>query len=102
MGPYLEKIHHRKGLVEWLKVEALSSNPSATHTKKACTHPILPIIEFSVVCGLSVSPSRSFHEESRYSVSFITVPPAGIKAHSRLPRNSLMTVLKEHKKKGVR
>jgi hypothetical protein len=25
--PYLEKTLHRKGLVEWLKVKSLSSNP---------------------------------------------------------------------------
>jgi hypothetical protein len=25
--PNLENTHHKKGLVEWLKVEALSSNP---------------------------------------------------------------------------
>jgi hypothetical protein len=29
--PYLKKTHHKKGLVEWLKVQALSSNP---HTVK--------------------------------------------------------------------
>jgi hypothetical protein len=35
MRPYLEKkTHHKKGLVEWLKVEALSSSPSAIHTHK--------------------------------------------------------------------
>jgi hypothetical protein len=28
MRSYLENIHHKKGLVEWLKVKALSSNPS--------------------------------------------------------------------------
>jgi hypothetical protein len=28
--PYLEKTHHKKGLVELLKVEALSSKPSAS------------------------------------------------------------------------
>jgi hypothetical protein len=30
--PYLKKTDHRKGLAEWLKVRALSSNPSTTHT----------------------------------------------------------------------
>jgi hypothetical protein len=25
--PYLENTHHKKGLVEWLKVKALSSSP---------------------------------------------------------------------------
>jgi hypothetical protein len=30
---YLRKPHHKKGLVEWLKVKALSSNPS-TNKKK--------------------------------------------------------------------
>jgi hypothetical protein len=32
--PYLNKTHHKKGLVEWLKVKALSSNPSTTKKKK--------------------------------------------------------------------
>jgi hypothetical protein len=32
--PYLKKTHHRKGLVEWLKVKALSSNPSTAKKKK--------------------------------------------------------------------
>jgi hypothetical protein len=31
MRPYLEKKHHKKGLVEWLKVKALSSNPSTAN-----------------------------------------------------------------------
>jgi hypothetical protein len=30
-----EKTYHKKGLVEWLKVKALSSNPSTTEKKKA-------------------------------------------------------------------
>jgi hypothetical protein len=30
----LKKIHYKKGLVEWLKVKALSSNPSTTKKKK--------------------------------------------------------------------
>jgi hypothetical protein len=34
MRPYLEKTHHKKGLVEWLKVMALSSNPSITKKRK--------------------------------------------------------------------
>jgi hypothetical protein len=33
-SPYLEKSHHKKGLVEWLKVWTLSSNPSTTREKK--------------------------------------------------------------------
>jgi hypothetical protein len=32
---YLEKIHHKKGLVQWLNMWALSSNPSA-QKKKIC------------------------------------------------------------------
>jgi hypothetical protein len=37
MRPYLEKKIIKKGLVEWLKVKALSSNPStAPPPKKAC------------------------------------------------------------------
>jgi hypothetical protein len=31
---YLEKIHHRKGLVEWLKMYALSSNSSTARKKE--------------------------------------------------------------------
>jgi hypothetical protein len=31
---YLEKTHHIKGLVEWLKVKALSSSPSTRGKKK--------------------------------------------------------------------
>jgi hypothetical protein len=29
----LKKTHHKKGLVEWLKVKALSSNPSTAKKK---------------------------------------------------------------------
>jgi hypothetical protein len=32
--PYLEKTHHKKGLVEWLKVLTLSSNPRTIKKKK--------------------------------------------------------------------
>jgi hypothetical protein len=31
---YLKKIHHKKGLVEWLKVKALSSSSSTPHPPK--------------------------------------------------------------------
>jgi hypothetical protein len=34
MRPCLEKTHDKKGLEEWLKVKALSSNPSAAKKKK--------------------------------------------------------------------
>jgi hypothetical protein len=35
MRPYLEKTQHKKNLlVEWLKVKALSSNPSTGKKKK--------------------------------------------------------------------
>jgi hypothetical protein len=34
MRPCLEKTHDKKGLEEWLKVKALSSNPSAPKKKK--------------------------------------------------------------------
>jgi hypothetical protein len=34
MRPYLENTHHKKRLVEWLKVKVLSSNPSTTKKKK--------------------------------------------------------------------
>jgi hypothetical protein len=32
--PYLKKTLHKKGLVEWLKVYALSSSPSTAKKKK--------------------------------------------------------------------
>jgi hypothetical protein len=32
-NPILKKTHHKKGLMEWLKVEALSSNPSTAKRK---------------------------------------------------------------------
>jgi hypothetical protein len=31
----LKKTHHRKGLVEWLKVQGLSSNPSTENKNKS-------------------------------------------------------------------
>jgi hypothetical protein len=34
MRPYLEKSHYKKGLVEWLKVSALISNPIPQKKKK--------------------------------------------------------------------
>jgi hypothetical protein len=35
MRPYLKKTHYKKGLVEWFKVKALSSNPSTAKKKKS-------------------------------------------------------------------
>jgi hypothetical protein len=35
VGPYLEKTLHKKRLVEWLKVKALSSSSSTAKKKKA-------------------------------------------------------------------
>jgi ribosomal protein S21 len=32
--PHLKKIHHKKGLVEWLKMKALSSSPCTKKKKK--------------------------------------------------------------------
>jgi hypothetical protein len=34
MRPCLENTHHKKGLVEWLKVKALSSKSSTTRKQK--------------------------------------------------------------------
>jgi hypothetical protein len=33
MRPYLKKLFTKIGLVEWLKVKAMSSSPSTTKTK---------------------------------------------------------------------
>jgi hypothetical protein len=35
LEPYLKKNLHKKGLVEWLKVKALSSNSSTAKKKKS-------------------------------------------------------------------
>jgi hypothetical protein len=37
MRPYLKNNHYKKRLVEWLKVKALSSNPSTGKKKKRRT-----------------------------------------------------------------
>jgi hypothetical protein len=34
MRPYLKNTHHKKGLVEWLKVKTPSSSPSTTKKRK--------------------------------------------------------------------
>jgi hypothetical protein len=38
MRPYLKKAFTKIGLVEWLKVKALSSNPSSVGKKKGMIH----------------------------------------------------------------
>jgi hypothetical protein len=38
--PSQKKTHHKKGLVEWVKVQALSSNPSTAKKKKSFSSPI--------------------------------------------------------------
>jgi hypothetical protein len=54
MRPYFKKIHHtKKGLVEWLKVKALSSSPSTGKKKKKkriqrCHYLYLPQEEFKI------------------------------------------------------
>jgi hypothetical protein len=35
MRPHLEKTLHKKGLVEWLKIQALCSSPSTSKKKKS-------------------------------------------------------------------
>jgi hypothetical protein len=60
MRPYLKNTHHKKGLVEWLKVKALSSNPSTSRKKKEIKKKLkIParVFRSSVyVKALSVSP----------------------------------------------
>jgi hypothetical protein len=41
--PILKKTHHKKGLVEWLKVLALSSSPSTVKKKNSSKMPILQV-----------------------------------------------------------
>jgi hypothetical protein len=49
--PFLKINPSQKGLVEWLKMKALSSNPSNAKKKKLPTH----IFIFLVVCVLGLS-----------------------------------------------
>jgi hypothetical protein len=45
--PYFKKTHHKKGLVKWLKVKALSSNPSTTTTKISLFVFFLTVLDFT-------------------------------------------------------
>jgi hypothetical protein len=57
MRPYLEKTHHKKGLVERLKVKALSSRPSITTKKKKAGLPDLsPTAQTALVLLLYAKP----------------------------------------------
>jgi hypothetical protein len=38
VGPYLEKTHHKKGLVRWLKVKSPSSIPAIEKKKKEASN----------------------------------------------------------------
>jgi hypothetical protein len=56
---YLEKTVHKKGLLEWLKVWALSSNPSTE--KKKSSYDIM--FEFNPSITLLYPPSLPFLEQ---------------------------------------
>jgi hypothetical protein len=48
----LKKTHHKKGLVEWLKVEALSSNPNTAKKKKKVGLGTLKLHKVKYFCSL--------------------------------------------------
>jgi hypothetical protein len=60
MRPYLKNTQHKKQLVEWLKVKALSSNPRTEKKKKKkeTTHKHTHFLFFSGV-GFRASPTLS-------------------------------------------
>jgi hypothetical protein len=53
MRPYLEKNLHKKGMVEWLKVKALSSSPSTGKKKNLNVYvlfdSVLPVLTIYMV-----------------------------------------------------
>jgi hypothetical protein len=58
MRPYLEKTLHKKGLVEWLKVWALSSNPSTAEIKyPVCMYGL--VIMKSLTCRSTIYQQKS-------------------------------------------
>jgi hypothetical protein len=54
--PYLEKTHHQKGMLEWLKVYALSLNPSTGKKKK---------VECGSMCLLSQLHKKCKYEDQK-------------------------------------
>jgi hypothetical protein len=54
MRPNPKKTHHKKGLLEWLKVYALSSNPSL---KKS--------LKIELLCDLAMPPLGMYLTESK-------------------------------------
>jgi hypothetical protein len=61
MRPYLKKPFTKIGLVEWLKVKALSSNPSTAKKKRMLIILFLPI---SAMIPLKVSSCQDFHHQT--------------------------------------
>jgi hypothetical protein len=57
MRLYPEKTHHKKGMVEWLKCEALSSNPSAAKKKKKESYQCMSFKAIFLNNTLLVGPS---------------------------------------------
>jgi hypothetical protein len=55
--PYLKKTHYKKGLVEWLKVSALSSNPVPHTHNKSCRLWWTGVGWHPGICNLGGSPA---------------------------------------------
>jgi hypothetical protein len=56
MRPYLKNTQHKKQLVEWLKVKALSSNPRTEKKKKKRKKPHTKQQTFFFFMGLDLGP----------------------------------------------
>jgi hypothetical protein len=66
MRPYLEKTHHRKVLVEWLKVQTVSSSPG-TVTTKTKTKIVFNKIAQAIQWKIGVPISKNGSETIGYS-----------------------------------
>jgi hypothetical protein len=66
MRPYLKKPHHNKGLEEWLKVYALSSNPSTLKKEKEEEYC------FNFVVFLPESPNSRLITIKEHSTEYLT------------------------------
>jgi hypothetical protein len=69
--PYLEKTFHNKGLVEWLKVQALSSNSSTTKKAKRVLSGCLAHINLSSMCkALGLIPNITKRKLASLDITF--------------------------------
>jgi hypothetical protein len=64
--PYLEKTHHKKGMEEWFKGNALSSNPS-TEKKNQKQGNVTPskVNNFTVTESYNIEVNEMLNKESK-------------------------------------